>query len=48
MPFMEYTVESAPPGAARRFLTATQDHLGYLPAAMARMVGVPAAGSRDS
>jgi hypothetical protein len=30
--FTEYTVESAPP-AARRFLTATRDHLGYVPAA---------------
>jgi AhpD family alkylhydroperoxidase len=38
--FTEYTVESAPP-AARRFLTATRDHLGYLPAAMARMVASP-------
>jgi AhpD family alkylhydroperoxidase len=40
MPFMEYTVESAPP-AGRRFLTATRDHLGYVPAAMARMVASP-------
>jgi AhpD family alkylhydroperoxidase len=40
MPFTEYTVESAPP-AARRFLTATRDHLGYVPAAMARMVASP-------
>jgi AhpD family alkylhydroperoxidase len=38
--FTEYTVESAPP-AARRFLAATRDHLGYLPAAMARMVASP-------
>jgi AhpD family alkylhydroperoxidase len=38
--FTEYTVESAPP-TARRFLTATRDHLGYLPAAMARMVASP-------
>ena len=38
--FTEYTVETAPP-AARRFLTATRDHLGYLPAAMARMVASP-------
>jgi AhpD family alkylhydroperoxidase len=38
--FTEYTVESAPP-AARRFLTATRDHLGYLPAAMARMAASP-------
>jgi AhpD family alkylhydroperoxidase len=40
MPFTEYTVESAPP-ATRRFLTATRDHLGYVPAAMARMVVSP-------
>ena len=39
-PFTEHTVESAPP-AARRFLTATRDHLGYLPAAMARMAASP-------
>src|SRR6266571_2193355 len=38
--FTEHTVESAPP-AARRFLTATRDHLGYLPAAMARMAASP-------
>ncbi|HEY2288964.1 MAG TPA: carboxymuconolactone decarboxylase family protein [Streptosporangiaceae bacterium] len=38
--FTEYTVESAPP-AARRFLAATRDHLGYVPAAMARMVASP-------
>jgi AhpD family alkylhydroperoxidase len=38
--FTEYTIESAPP-AARRFLTATEAHLGYLPAAMARMVASP-------
>jgi hypothetical protein len=35
-PFTEHSVESAPP-AARRFMTATRNHLGYLPAAMARM-----------
>jgi AhpD family alkylhydroperoxidase len=38
--FTEHTVESAPP-AAGRFLTATQGHLGYLPAAMARMASSP-------
>ena len=38
--FTEYTAESAPP-AARRFLTATQAHLGYLPAGMARMAASP-------
>jgi AhpD family alkylhydroperoxidase len=40
MSFAEHTIESAPP-AARRFLTATRDHLGYLPAAMARMAASP-------
>jgi len=40
MPFAEHTIESAPPGA-RRFLTATRDHLGYLPAGMARMAASP-------
>jgi hypothetical protein len=34
-PFTEYSIESAP-AAARRFLTATRDHLGYVPAGMAR------------
>jgi AhpD family alkylhydroperoxidase len=38
--FTEYTVESAPP-AARRFLAATRDHLGYVPAGLARMVASP-------
>ena len=38
--FTEHTIESAPP-AARRFLTATSDQLGYLPAAMARMAASP-------
>jgi AhpD family alkylhydroperoxidase len=38
--FAEYTVESAPAGA-RRFMAATQDHLGYLPAAVARMAASP-------
>jgi AhpD family alkylhydroperoxidase len=39
-PFTEHTIESAPP-AARRFMTATRDHLGYLPAGMARMAASP-------
>jgi AhpD family alkylhydroperoxidase len=39
-PFTEHTIESAPP-AARRFMTATQNHLGYLPAGMARMAASP-------
>ena len=38
--FTEHTVESAP-AAARRFLAATRDHLGYLPAGMARMAASP-------
>ena len=38
--FTEHTAESAPP-AARRFLTATQAQLGYLPAGMARMAASP-------
>ena len=38
--FPEYTVESAPAGA-RRFMVATQDHLGYLPAATARWAASP-------
>jgi AhpD family alkylhydroperoxidase len=38
--FTEYTVESAPP-AARRSMAATEQHLGYLPAAMARMAASP-------
>jgi AhpD family alkylhydroperoxidase len=38
--FTEYTAESAPP-AARRLLAATQAHLGYLPAGMARMAASP-------
>src|ERR1019366_1532851 len=33
-------IESAPP-AARRTMTATQKHLGYLPAATARMAASP-------
>ena len=39
-PFPDLTVESAPP-AARRTMTATQKHLGYLPAATARMAASP-------
>jgi AhpD family alkylhydroperoxidase len=38
--FTEHSIESAPP-AARRFLAATRDHLGYLPAGMARMAASP-------
>ena len=38
--FTEYTVESAHP-AARRPMAATEQHLGYLPAAMARMAASP-------
>src|SRR3984957_6688226 len=38
--FPDHTIESAPPGA-RRSMTATQQHLGYLPAAMARMAASP-------
>jgi AhpD family alkylhydroperoxidase len=38
--FPEYTIESAPAGS-RRFMTATQDHLGYLPAATARWAASP-------
>jgi AhpD family alkylhydroperoxidase len=38
--FPEHTVESAPV-AARRFMTATRDQLGYLPAAMARLAASP-------
>ena len=38
--FTEHSIESAPP-AARRFLTATSDQLGYLPAGMARMAASP-------
>src|SRR5215470_13890752 len=39
-PFTEHTIESAP-AAARRFLTATRNHLGYLPAGMTRMAASP-------
>jgi AhpD family alkylhydroperoxidase len=38
--FPEYTIESAPPGS-RRFMVATQNHLGYLPAATARWAASP-------
>jgi AhpD family alkylhydroperoxidase len=38
--FPEYTIESAPAGS-RRFMVATQDHLGYLPAAIARWAPSP-------
>jgi AhpD family alkylhydroperoxidase len=38
--FTEYTVESAP-AQARRFMTATRNHLGYLPAGLARMAASP-------
>jgi ribosomal-protein-alanine N-acetyltransferase len=38
--FTEHSIESAPP-AARRFMTATRNHLGYLPAGMARMAASP-------
>jgi len=38
--FTEHTIESAPP-AARRTMTATQEHLGYLPAATARLAVSP-------
>ncbi|MGD0602121.1 MAG: carboxymuconolactone decarboxylase family protein [Streptosporangiaceae bacterium] len=38
--FPDHTIESAPP-AARRSMTATQKHLGYLPAAVARMAASP-------
>src|SRR5580704_1848488 len=38
--FTEYTIESAP-AAARKFMTATRNHLGYVPAGMARMAASP-------
>jgi len=38
--FTEHTIESAPP-AARRAMTATAKHLGYLPAATARWASSP-------
>jgi AhpD family alkylhydroperoxidase len=38
--FPDFTIESAPP-AARRTMAATEQHLGYLPAGMARMAASP-------
>ena len=38
--FADHTIESAPAGA-RRFMTAIQHHLGYLPAAVGRMAASP-------
>jgi AhpD family alkylhydroperoxidase len=38
--FTEHTIESAPP-AARRAMTATKEHLGYLPAGVARLAASP-------
>jgi AhpD family alkylhydroperoxidase len=38
--FPEHTVDSAPSGS-RRFMVATQNHLGYLPAATARWAASP-------
>jgi AhpD family alkylhydroperoxidase len=38
--FPEHTIDSAP-AAARRSMTATRDHLGYLPVALARMATSP-------
>ncbi len=38
--FPDFTIATAPP-AARRGMTATEKHLGYLPVAMARMAGSP-------
>jgi hypothetical protein len=38
--FPDHTIESAPP-TARRSLAATEKHLGYLPAAVARMAASP-------
>ena len=38
--FAEHTIESAPP-AARRAMTASQEHLGYLPAGVARLATSP-------
>jgi AhpD family alkylhydroperoxidase len=40
MPFVQHTVESAPT-ASRRFMTATADRLGYLPAAVALLAESP-------
>jgi AhpD family alkylhydroperoxidase len=38
--FTDYTIESAPP-ASRRSMTATSNHLGYLPSATARWAASP-------
>jgi len=38
--FAEHTIESAP-SAARRAMTATKEHLGYLPAGVARLAASP-------
>jgi len=38
--FVQHTIESAPP-AARRSMTATADHLGYLPAAVGLLATSP-------
>jgi AhpD family alkylhydroperoxidase len=38
--FTQHSIESAPP-AARRSMTATVGHLGYLPAAVARLASSP-------
>ena len=38
--FPEYTIESAP-ADSRRFMVATENHLGYLPAATARWAASP-------
>ena len=38
--FTEHTIESAPP-AARRSMTATGNHLGYLPSGVALMATSP-------
>jgi AhpD family alkylhydroperoxidase len=38
--FPEHTIESAPP-ATRRAMAATRDHLGYLPAGLARIATSP-------
>jgi AhpD family alkylhydroperoxidase len=39
-PFADQTLESAPP-EARRLMKTTASHLGYLPAALARMAAAP-------
>ena len=43
--FPEYTIESAPAGS-RRFMVATQNHLGYLPAAGTHVVNRPPGAGR--